>query len=267
MIIAVSELMSPKEHLMSKGQFLIAGFAGILWVLLLLISVSPSYAVEAAASGLATAAHADPSCARIVITKANYLQGSRSSKNDYVPLPEIARRTMYRYFGKTSEGASAEIAGSTSAAQGPMLDIANSVKVDPKFMAPAGVFVTLSKNGKTRACWGSVYPREASAARETVLATLGALNKEYRFKRISPLELKNLKIQVTVIRGLSAVPDTSTINPLVDGVMVRSGGRGGVILPGEAVDAYYELVLAKLKAGIKPSDPCQIYKMKAEIYD
>jgi AMMECR1 domain-containing protein len=143
----------------------------------------------------------------------------------------------------------------------------NTLKVEPKFLHPAGVFVTLSKSGKTRACWGSVYPREGNIARETVVATLGALTKEYRFKPVRKSELKDLKIQVTVISSLEAANNVKEINPYKDGVMVRSGGRSGVILPGEATDAYYEFVLARLKAGIQPKDPCQIYKIRADIYD
>ncbi|MBX9686136.1 MAG: AMMECR1 domain-containing protein, partial [Candidatus Obscuribacterales bacterium] len=76
-----------------------------------------------------------------------------------------------------------------------------------------------------------------------------------------------LKIQVTVVRGLEPVETVREIRPFQDGVMVRSGGRAGVILPGEASDAYYEVVMAKLKAGIQPKQACQIYKIRAEIYE
>lgn len=206
---------------------------------------------------------ADPSFARIVVKKSDYFKGqqAKSSKGEYFSLPEIARLTIYRSFGKSKPHAG-KANGKDS-----ISELLDGKKIESKFLEPAGVFVTLSKNGKTRACWGSVYPRESNIARETVLATLGALSKEYRFKKISKLELDKLKVQVTVVRGLDAVSNIKEVNPFKDGVMVRNGGRGGVILPGEAVDAYYELVLAKLKAGIKPSEPCQIYKIKAEIYE
>lgn len=250
MIIAVAKLISKNELPVRKGGLYLAASCGAL--ILALALDCPVFAETQTNIN-----QKDPSFAQIVISKSDYLRGTQAL-NAYVPLPEIARKTMYRYFGK-------ELSGSKNS--GAMLDIVNKLKVEPKFLAPAGVFVTLSKNGKTRGCWGSVYPRESNVARETVLATLGALSKEYRFKRISANELKTLKIQVTVVRELTAVTNIKSINPLKDGVMVRAGGRGGVILPGEAVDAYYELVLAKLKAGIKPDEPCQIYKIKAEIYD
>lgn len=218
------------------------------------------------------------SFAHIVISPADYNRAPKpeySNSKTYIALPEIARQTAYRYFGqangnapnKSSEVQAGKASIKTEKKELSINEWSKSLNVEAQFLKPAGLFVTFSKNGKTRACWGSVYPREANIARETVIATLGALSKEYRFKPLSLRELKDLKIQVTVVRGLEPVSDVIMINPFKDGIMVRSGGRGAVILPGEAVDAYYEFVLAKLKAGIKPKEPCQIYKVRAEIYD
>jgi len=193
----------------------------------------------------------DPSCARIKITASSYQKAK--AKSEFLSLTEIVRLTMERYFSKTE--------------QMPTANWLDSLKVSPEYRHRNGVFVTLSKNGKTRACWGSVYPREANLVRETALAALGALNKEYRFKPLARNEIKELRIQVTEVQGLEAVKSTRAINPYADGIFVRAGGKGGVILPGEAVDAYYELVLAKLKAGIKPDEACQIYRIRAKIYD
>jgi hypothetical protein len=50
------------------------------------------------------------------------------------------------------------------------------------------------------------------------------------------------------------------------GLMVRAGGKAAVILPGEASDAYYQMVLCKLKAGIRPKQPCQMYRIKADVF-
>lgn len=260
MIIAVSKLISCPQ-LKKLGQMLI--LLGLFILGLLASSAEASPTVKE-----------DASFAKIVISSTSYSRAKAApSKSTYQSLPEIAKRTMYRHFGMPlPEAAAGELKhGSASTLRRPALsldaDCFNSLKVEAKFMQPAAVFVTLSKNGKTRACWGSVYPREANIARETVLATLGALSKEYRFKPIRKNELKDLKIQVTVIRSLEAVSNVKQINPYKDGLMVRSGGRSGVILPGEATDAYYEFVLARLKAGIQPKDPCQIYKIRADIYD
>lgn len=170
-------------------------------------------------------------------------------------LTDIVKHTMTLYFEEKTGAAKM------------IRQYADNVKVRPEFQKPAGVFVTLSRKGKTRGCWGSIHPQHSSVAKSVVYATMGALGKEYRYKPIKPSETKFLKPQVTVVRAVEPVASISMVNPFRDGVLVRAGGKSGVILPGEASDAYYELVMAKLKAGIQPNEPCQIYKLKADIYD
>lgn len=170
-------------------------------------------------------------------------------------LTDVVKTTMNLYFHDKGKGAKA------------IREYAENVKIRPRYDKPAGVFVTLSRKGKTRGCWGSIGPQQGTVAKATVFATLGALSKDYRYKPIKPGEVKFLKPQVTVVRAVEPVGSIKTVNPFRDGVMVRSGGKSAVILPGEASDAHYELVMAKLKAGIPATEPCQIYKLKADIYD
>ena len=139
--------------------------------------------------------------------------------------------------------------------------------VSTSLRKPAGVFVTLSRQGKTRACWGSVFPQQSDAVAATAYATLGALTKEYRYPPVTAAEQTRLKPQVTLIQDIQSIPALSGVNPLSDGLMIRSGGKSGVILPGEATDVHYQLVMARLKAGIGPRDPYQLYRLKAKIYE
>jgi AMMECR1 domain-containing protein len=192
---------------------------------------------------------------KVLSEKQSAASADLSSTNaKIVSLTAVANFTLRRFF-------------KLEANDGGLEDYASKVKCDAAFRKPAGVFVTISKNGKTRACWGTVYAQQADIVRETVFSTLGALSKEYRFRPIRKSELPDLKIQVSIIRDITAINGFASVNPLKDGIMVRSGGRSGVILPGEATDAYYEFVLARLKAGIKPGEPCQIYKLRTDIYD
>lgn len=142
-----------------------------------------------------------------------------------------------------------------------------SLPVSERFKKPAGVFVTLSEHGKTRACWGSVFPDQPTIIDATISATMGALTREYRFRPVQADEWKHLKAQVTVIRHVEPIDGIGSQNPWRYGLMVRSGGRGAVLLPGEASDAYYQLVQCKLKAGIRPDEPCQLYRLRCEIYE
>lgn len=145
-------------------------------------------------------------------------------------------------------------------------ELTKQFKVSNEYKKAAGLFVTLSKNGKTRACWGSVTPQESDLVKATISSTLGALNKEYRYAPINKAEINDLKVQVTVIKALQPIKNISGQNPLRDGLFLRSNSRSAVILPGEALDAHYQLVMCKVKAGLSPHDHFQLYRLKADVY-
>jgi len=176
---------------------------------------------------------------------------------DAMPLPTLVRQTMAFYFEHTTK---------ESSPPSYQQFIRHLPRVEAPYSKPVGVFVTLSRNGQSRACWGSVFPRYKTVAEATVAATLGALTKEYRYKPISPTEWRQLKPQVTVIKALEPIRNLHGQNPLYDGLLVRQNGRSGAILPGEARDATYQLTLCKLKAGIQPGQKFQIYRMIADVY-
>ncbi len=168
-----------------------------------------------------------------------------------VSLAKLAREAVAVHFGDSHFQNSEQLIAAT-----PIWD---------EYKKPAGLFVTLSRGGKTRACWGSVYPTNQDLVTATVETTEQALTKEYRYPRIRRSEWQSLKAQVTVIRSLEPISNLSEQNAMQYGMYVRQGGRGAVLLPGEASDAHYQLVRCKLKAGIPVSQPCQIYRMRADV--
>lgn len=168
-------------------------------------------------------------------------------------LPEVVRQTLALHFGESTEYKNFD-------------ELAQSFAVPNKFKKPAGLFVTLSRKGKTRACWGSMYPQFPNLVVGTVYTTESALSKEYRYKKIRANEWQFLKPQVTVVRAVEPIGSMHDQNPLMNGLMVRAGSKSAVILPGEAIDAHYQLVMCKLKAGIPSTQPCQIYRIKADVF-
>ena len=168
-------------------------------------------------------------------------------------LPNLVRQTMQKYFeGKVTN----------------KIDIAALLKnVPPQYDQPAGVFVTLSCDGKTRACWGSIEPTQANIIESTVYGTINALKKDYRHKPIQSSEWKSLKAQVTVIKDIEPIYSIRSQNALVDGLLLKANNKSALLLPGEARDAYYQLVQCKLKAGIQKGETYQMYRIKAAIYE
>jgi len=170
-------------------------------------------------------------------------------------LVQIVRRTMEFYF-ETPTGS-----------QKSLRNFIRDLPMKPQYKKSSGLFVTLSKSGRPRACWGSIYPEHPNLVEATVYATFGALTKDYRYKPIAASEWRGLKPQVTVITAAEPLSGIAGQNPLKDGLLVRAGGKSGVLLPGEVADATYQLVKCKLKAGIKAKEPCQLYRLKAQVYE
>lgn len=169
-----------------------------------------------------------------------------------ISLPDVVRKTMALHFGQ-SEYKSLD-------------ELAHSFEITKNYRRPAGIFVTLSRKGKTRACWGSINPQYSDLVTGTIYTTEAALTKEYRFKKIKFDEWQSLKPQVTLVREVQPIHSMSDQNPMQFGLMVRSATRAAVILPGEASDAHYQLVICKLKAGISSTQPCQLYRIKADVF-
>jgi len=192
--------------------------------------------------------------ATLMLSALPFLAPPQAKAGESVTLTQVVEKTMECYFNR--------LPGDRSAAE----ELARELPVPPQFRSPAGVFVTLSKCGRARACWGSVFPEHSNVVRSTVYATVGALTREYRYPPVTAGEWRTLRPQVTVVRSVEPVQRLSSQNPLRDGLMVRAGGKSGVILPGEARDAHYQLVQCRLKAGIKPGEPYQTYRIKADVF-
>ncbi|HEY9680263.1 MAG TPA: AMMECR1 domain-containing protein [Oculatellaceae cyanobacterium] len=172
-------------------------------------------------------------------------------ETDY--LPAIAKETLAVYFGHSEKK------------YGSLREFADSLPVPPKYRKCAGMFVTLSHNGKTRACWGSVNPQYPDLVKGTVYATVAALEKEYRFHKVRASEWNTLKPQVTLIKSIEPITSLEGQNPLVYGLLVRAGGRNAILLPGETSDATYQLIQCKVKAGLPTNKPCQMYRVVANV--
>lgn len=171
----------------------------------------------------------------------------------YKTLPEICKEALRYHFDQSGDSPSFN-------------GLASRFKVTDNYKIRAGVFVTLVKEGKTRACWGSVTPIHGNLVEATIYATEDALTKDYRHEPITASEVEELKPQVTVVRKVVPIDSIAHQQALKFGLMVRSGGRGALLLPGEASDAYYQMVQCKLKAGIPVKEKCQLYRLETDVY-
>lgn len=111
---------------------------------------------------------------------------------------------------------------------------------DPAFGArfgrAAGVFVTIERRGRLRGCVG--YPEPARPLREALPdAAAAAATADPRFAPMSPAELDGAEFEVTVLSPPEEVRVSdpseypSRIRVGRDGLVVRAGGRSGLLLP------------------------------------
>jgi len=151
---------------------------------------------------------------------------------------------------------------------------AGKLPIAPRDMPPgmekrAGVFVCLKKGGRLRGCIGTFSPVCENLYQEIVRNAISAANEDPRFSPIRGEELDDIVYSVDVLSEPSRVNDISELDHIKYGVIVLKGFRRGLLLPDiEGVGSVEEqLKIAKLKAGIEPSDKdVEIFKFTVERY-
>ena len=129
----------------------------------------------------------------------------------------------------------------------------------------AGTFVSLKKRGELRGCIGTFLPSEPTLAQEIIKNAIHSATQDPRFPPVRPEELPQLSVSVDVLSPPEPA-EVHELDPKRYGVIVEAGWRRGLLLPDlPGVDTVEEqLRIAKLKAGIAPDEPCQIYRFIVE---
>ncbi|MFW6109873.1 MAG: AmmeMemoRadiSam system protein B [Patescibacteria group bacterium] len=130
---------------------------------------------------------------------------------------------------------------------------------DPSLQEQLGAFVTLKKpedEQNLRGCMGVI---EAKRPLWKVVQdrTVAAASKDPRFLPVTPDELDNIEIEISVLSKPRLVDDPSEIELGKHGVILEKNGRGGVFLPQVAEETGWDLEnflghLCTHKAGLRP---------------
>lgn len=130
----------------------------------------------------------------------------------------------------------------------------------------SGAFVSIKKLQQLRGCIGTLEPREPNLAMEIIENALKAALHDPRFSPVTPEELQDLTYSIDVVRPLQKVSDMSELNPDVYGLVVRSRGKQGVLLPDlEGVDSTEEQIrICRAKGRIPNDEPIEMYRFKVE---
>ena len=103
-------------------------------------------------------------------------------------------------------------------------------KLHPKLKEHLGAFVTLYKDNQLRGCIGRFEPNQTLA--EVVVAmAIAAAQHDTRFLKVSPLELENIKIEISVLTPRKKIKSLDEIEIGKHGVYVKNGTKSGTYLP------------------------------------
>lgn len=133
-----------------------------------------------------------------------------------------------------------------------------SARLLPVFSEKRGVFVTITRSGELRGCIG--YPYPVLPLEEAIpSAATGAALEDPRFPPVTIPELDQIRIEVTVLtppQPIDVKPEQRA-NAIVigkHGLIARSGGRSGLLLPQVATDYSWSseefLTHTCMKAGL-----------------
>lgn len=125
----------------------------------------------------------------------------------------------------------------------------------PALARPAGAFVTLKRGDALRGCIGYIGPR--SPLFQAVLENgVNAARNDRRFPPLSPAELQDLEVEVSVLTEPRPIPGQEAFRVGDQGIILKKDGRQAVFLPEVATEQGWgrEETLSQLarKAGLPP---------------
>ncbi len=128
-------------------------------------------------------------------------------------------------------------------------DIPDSLK------QPCGAFVTLTKHGDLRGCIGYVEA-EMPLYNTVIAAAKAAAFKDTRFSPVTSAEMKDIEIEISVLKPPEPVKSWKEIEIGRHGVIISKHGRRALFLPHVATERNWDLPTTlthlAVKAGLQP---------------
>ena len=119
----------------------------------------------------------------------------------------------------------------------------------------AGAFVTLNLKGNLRGCIGRISA-DKPLYQVVVENAVNSSSRDHRFSPVTPAELKDIHLEITVLSPPIEVDSYKDIIIGKHGVILRKGSSGAVFLPQVAVEQGWDLAATlthlAMKAGLPP---------------
>ncbi len=130
------------------------------------------------------------------------------------------------------------------------------IPITEKLKEKRGVFVTLKKHGELRGCIGYIQGVKPLYEAVSTMA-INSATEDPRFPPVKLEELKEIKIEITVLSPLKRISEPKEIEVGRHGIYIQKGSYAGLLLPQVATENNWtrEQFLAHTcrKAGLAPS--------------
>ena len=115
----------------------------------------------------------------------------------------------------------------------------DSSQLHPKLQEHLGAFVTLYKNGQLRGCIGRFEPNQ-TLADVVVDMAIAAAQHDTRFPKVSPSELNNINIEISVLTPRKRIYSLDEIVLGKHGIYIQNGTKNGTYLPHVATQMNWD---------------------------
>jgi MEMO1 family protein len=112
---------------------------------------------------------------------------------------------------------------------------------DPRFLANGATFVTINRHHQLRGCIGNIQP-VMPLYRSVIRNAVAASSQDPRFPPMTPGELADMEVEVTVLSPLEPLDDVKNIRIGTHGLYLIKGQQGGVFLPQVPVEQGWDLL-------------------------
>ncbi len=110
-----------------------------------------------------------------------------------------------------------------------------SAAEQPALQQHSGCFVTITQNGQLRGCIGN-FQSHQPLYREVVSMAVAAASQDPRFPPLSPADLGNFDLEITILSPLKKITDINEIKVGTHGIYIIKGLNRGVLLPQVATE-------------------------------
>ncbi|MCK4429710.1 MAG: AmmeMemoRadiSam system protein B, partial [Candidatus Aminicenantes bacterium] len=136
---------------------------------------------------------------------------------------------------------------------------------NPNLLTEKGAFVTLKKGGRLRGCIGFIEP--ALPLYQTVIqAAIYAACRDARFIPVSPHEIKDLKIEISVLSPLKKIKNPRLVEVGRHGLVIAKADKKGLLLPQVAVENHWSRETFLQQACLKAGLPHDAWKSDADVF-